>query len=227
MGEKTWAWSNSTSRCVSPAEGPVHFTRGKWEEWVTFPAIIPKEGFLHQHDAPRFQLGCTSASPSPALPEPFSPSIGTSHFSTIQCMEIATRSTTERMPPSSAPPWGAVSTVRKPEWRGPWELHWSNYPDGGSTSEDCKLGRLCFQFPPPGSEVKTHFPSPRAHMSIRVHSFPCCRRVFLSAISIFERATETLLGFLQLTNHSGLSSLLGWLILGRWRLNRAKPPWAE
>lgn len=60
--------------------------------------------------------------PSTALSDPESSSTGTSHFSTIRCMGIATHSTTDKMKLSSAPPWGAVNMVRNSaprRFRGP------------------------------------------------------------------------------------------------------------
>lgn len=60
--------------------------------------------------------------PSTAPSESRSSSIGTSHFSTIRCMGIATRSTTKKTRLSTAPPWGAVNTVRKPTPRRPGQL---------------------------------------------------------------------------------------------------------
>ena len=58
--------------------------------------------------------------PGTALSDLYSSTIGTSRFSTIQCMGIATHSTTDKMRLSSAPPWEAVNLVRKPASGGSW-----------------------------------------------------------------------------------------------------------
>lgn len=68
----------------------------------------------------RCQLRCMVGVPGTALSDLYSSTIGTSRFSTIQCMGIATHSTTDKMRLSSAPPWEAVNLVRKPASGGSW-----------------------------------------------------------------------------------------------------------
>ena len=91
--------------------------------------------------------------PSTALSDLYSCTIGTSRFSTIQCMGIATHSTIDKMRLSSAPPWEAVSLVRKPASRGSWGALMTSLLAAG------QWGALCL----PGTEEPGGLPSMGSH----------------------------------------------------------------